>query len=589
VTEQGAQEDQKAVPEAVSRTGGVDEDGLWVSDPPAGPKVCTLRLDSAHLLHTGLGGGWSVDEVQAYFSDCAHELIRPGAGGMYPPGEWPAEVNGWGEAIRFAQDDFWAAAEPQGTTVAVGLAEQLWVLTRGAHSVNIVNETDGESPEVFPRPSWGGHLWRLDRKKRWRVEVGLEDGPGSIWTARWKVGDEPSAVAAVPAETVTAPEPAAKSTVPVRLLSRLSPVMRQRLAVGGGVAAVALTLALILAVIPSDVVERNRVQVSDFISARYRARVTSYPEGATILVDGQDTSLRTPAEIVLNRGVHRVETSFGEFGSETFNLEGGRGERLDHHVDLIGRLFVANADSSVVLFARLDGESIGELPAMLDSVPVGRRQISFQGRDVHPWVQEVDVVVDGTTQIVAQPERVPDKGLVVARAYTVSPQGVEEVKGAAVYLDGNRAGWTPARLEVPRGYHTVRLVSATHRSAVQLLRVDGGGELFATAEFGSSPEPEVVVDAVREAPLTEPPVIRASLTSSGPIRIREMRFFWRGEGGEFERLAMSVRTTDLGITGAITPPTSGFDAWSWLEYFIVVESDQGEEFVSEIQRLRLTP
>jgi hypothetical protein len=594
VTDQGAQKDPEAVPEADLRAIVAEGEGPWVSDPPAGPKVCTLRLDSTHLLHTGLGGGWSVVEIQAYFADCARELIRPAPGGMVPPGEWPTEINGWGEAIRFAQDEFWAAAEPQGTTVALDLGEHLWVLSRGAHGVSICNESDGRTPERFSRPSWGGSVWRLDRKMTWRVEVSLEDGPGAIWTARWR-GETPKPVPAAqtPASLPAAPAEPRRETVTVASWwAGLSPTMRRRLRIGGGVVAAFLVLALALAAIPRDVIEGNWVRVGDFVAARYRAQVTSYPEGAKILVDGVETSLVTPAEVLLDRGTHRVEASLGEFGSQSFELEGGRGDRVDHHVDLIGRLFVANADSSVVLFARLDGEPVGELPAMLDSVAAGRRQISFQGRDVHPWVEEVDVVVDGTTQIVAQPERVPDKGVVVARAYTVSAEGLEEVKGAAVYLDGKRVGWTPTRLEVPRGYHTVRLVSAWDRSPVQLLRVDGGGELFATAEFGRSPEPEVHLDAPTRVAQGSSPIVQARLSSTGPIRIREMRFFWRGEDsedGEFERLAMKVETTPLGITGRIVPPTYGFEPGSWMQYFIVVESDQGEEFVSEMQRLRITP
>jgi hypothetical protein len=350
-----------------------------------------------------------------------------------------------------------------------------------------------------------------------------------------------------------------------------------------------VVVALLIAAAPRETIERSWTWVGDFVAARYRAQLTSVPPGARILVDGQDTSLLTPAEIVLTRGSHRIETSFDDFGANTFHLEGNRGERIQHHVDLLGTLIITNADTSLVLFGRLDDQPIGELPAVIDSVPVGRRQLSFQGRDVHPWAEEVDVVVGRTTQLVARPERVPDKGIVVARAYAVSAGGVEEVKGAAVYLDGRRAAWTPARLEVSRGYHTVRLVSASARSPVQLLRVDGGGELFATAEFGRSPEPEVMVEAADEAPLAKPPVVRAYLTSTGPIRVRQMRFFWREEDGEFDRLPMTVATTELGISGEILVPIAGLQPWGWLEYFIVVESDQGEEFVSEIRRLRILP
>jgi hypothetical protein len=576
VTEQGVQDNQIEPSGEAGSVDAAEGRGSWVSDLPAGPKVCTLRLDSTHLLHTGLGAGWSVGEVQAYFADCAAELIRPRAGGMIPPGEWPTEINGWGEAIRFAQDEFWAASEPQGTTVAFELGDRLWVLTRGDHRVT-------SAPELYPRPSWGGCLWHLDRTKRWRIEVGLKDGPGTIWTARWqREGD------VVPKRPVVKASKTPKPTANPKLrIPYIPEKWRGHAAIGGAVAGLLLVIALLFAAIPKEGAKETWLWVGDFAAARYRAQITSYPEGAKILVDGEDTALETPAEVVLTRGAHRIEMNFGEYGGSTSQLEGGRGERLTHHVDLLGRLIVANADTSVVLYARLDGEPIDQLPAILDSVPVGRRQLSFQGRDVHPWTEEVDVVVGGTTQFVARPERVPDKGVVVARAYTVNADGLEEVKGAAIYLDGEKVGWTPARLEVSRGFHTVRLVSSWARSPVQLLRVDGGGELFATAEFGRSPEPEVMVDAAKDGSLADPPLVRAYLSSTGPIRIRRMRFFWRPQGDDFKRMTMVTKTTNIGVVGEVIAPLENFEPWSRLEYFIVIESDQGEEFVSEIQRIRV--
>ena len=99
---------------------------------------------------------------------------------------------------------------------------------------------------------------------------------------------------------------------------------------------------------------------------------------------------------------------------------------------------------------------------------------------------------------------------------------------------------------------------------------------------------EVHLDAPESVSQGTSPVIQARLSSTGPIRIREMRFFWRHEGGEFDRLAMMVETTSLGITGRIVPPLTAFQPGSWMEYFIVIESDQGEDFVSEMQRLRIT-
>jgi len=233
--------------------------------------------------------------------------------------------------------------------------------------------------------------------------------------------------------------------------------------------------------------------------------------------------------------------------------------------------------------------SIGPLPVRLDSVAAGRRHLSFQGRDVRPWTEEVDVIAGKITQITAQPERVPENGVVVARSFEVSSDGLVEIAGAVVFVDGRRVGWTPARFTVTRGYHTVRLAKAQESSPVQLLRVDGGGELYATAEFGRSPEPRVVVEAPERASLAAGPTVRASLVSSFPVRVREIYLYWRPPDGEFERLPMRLGADADGLGGSLRLPADSSLVWKSAEFFVLVETDQGEEFVSEVQSARILP
>jgi hypothetical protein len=340
--------------------------------------------------------------------------------------------------------------------------------------------------------------------------------------------------------------------------------------------------------------ERAGQWVGDVAGGRYRVWVTSVPAGTKLLVDGRDTGKLTPAWVVVAEGEHRIESSLGEYGTTTFSVKGGRGGRKTMRVALLGRLALGCADSTITLTARMEGRSIGRLPASVDSVPAGRRQVSFQGRDVTPWVEEVSVVAGQTTSFLAHPERVPDDGVVITRAYRVGPEGLKDLPGAVLYLDGKKACVTPGKLVVSRGLHTAKLVSGTEASPVQLLRVEGGGELYATAEFGRSPEPTVcdlLVGAVSvgAASLAAPPTVRATLSSQLPIQVSEMRVQVRRWGREFTRVSMNLHDAPGGPTGDAALPIQGLPPGATLDYFVIVKSVDGEEFVSEMRTVKIVP
>ena len=569
-------------------------DRRWLTDPPAGPKVCTLRQDSTQLVHTGLASGWNREDVEAYFAECASELVRLPDGAMQPPSEMSETVVGWGEAVRFAQEEFWSDARGQGTTLAIRDGDLLHVISRGDHRVSITSPTGDAEAGKQTRPEWGGKYWQLPAEEDWSIEVALRDGPGPVWRSRWTDAPAEPPRSARPVVEVTGEEPEAVGPNPwQRVVERWpfldEPVWRRRLAWGGGALSGIVVLLGVIAAIPKDPLREAWVQFGDYMAGEYRVQVTSWPEGGRILIDGRDTDLLTPSELLLEQGEHTVTIDFEEFGSGSTEINGERGGRTSTEVQVLGSVVIGNADSSLSLYARLDGQAIGELPVLIDSVPVGRRTLSFQGRDAHPWSEEVDILSDRTTQLIAKPERVPTEGVVLARAYQVSASGVEEVRGAAVYLNGRRVAYTPARISVERGMHTVRLTTRDARSPVQLLRVEGGAELYATAEFGRSPEPEVIPHVPADGYELSPPVLRATLESPMPIRVRRMWLYSRWPGEEFERKSMQIVTGQLGLTGEIVAPIEGWQPGTQLEYFFQIESDQGEDFVSEIHYLRVRP
>ena len=609
MAEQGAERmEGLPAPMAQSEAAGP---GTWGSDPPGGAKVCALRLDTVHLVHTGLAKGWDPDLVREYFQEASLEFRPPEGTEATAEGgqETPAEVRGWIEALRYGQTEMWPEAEELGSTVCLAREDALWVLTRGVHRVAILCEAGERKAEEVPAPD-ALALWRLDRGARWRIEVSLPDGLAALWTARWR--PTPALVPPVPApEQGTAdpvvppaapgpgdalPAPEDPGSAAPSVLRRWRPALpaalrpyRRQLGLTGMVLAGLAALVLAWSAVPKRPVLAVWEQFSDFCAGRYRVRVTTVPPGATLRVDGQGTAVVTPGWLLLREGRHKVEASLGEYGAAALDVTGKRGSRGAQQAALLGRLSLGCADPGVTLSAFLDGQPAGRLPVILDSVAAGVRQVSFQGRDVRPWTEEVGVVAGRTTQVLARPEKLPDHGVVLARAYRVGTEGLKDLPGAAVYVDGKWAASTPARLEVLRGLHTVRLAAGGVDSPVQLLRVEGGQELYATAEFGRSPEPGVVHELLGAPSVAQPPVVRARLRSPMPIRVSEMRLYFRAAGREFQRLSMGLRAGDTEVEADAALPVKGLAPGTMVSYFVTVRSDEGEEFVGEMRSVKLVP
>ncbi|HKA24299.1 MAG TPA: PEGA domain-containing protein [Candidatus Eisenbacteria bacterium] len=564
-----------------------------------------MRLDTVHLVHSGLPEAWSLEEAEALLFESSQLIVATPEGAMHPQTSLPEELESWIEVVRYAHRELWEGTAGVGTTVVLTTPEALWVYTRGGQRVSMTAADRAAEAREVARPEGRGKLWKLDPYARWTVEARIEGVDEPIWTARWRpaltlVPPRVEAVASAPvAETVVesfpvsdeVPVAPARRAWYVRPLALVRRRWRRDAWLRRGVLTLCAVLlgAFALSRVPRAPMQRAGLWIGDVVWGRYRVWVTSVPPGTKVLVDGRDTGKRTPAWIVLASGEHRVETSLGEYGTTSFSVKGGRGGRDTKSVALLGRLALGCADSTITLSARMDGRAIGQLPATLDSVPAGRRQVSFQGRDVTPWVEEVSVIAGQTTSFLARPERVPDNGVVIARAYRVGPEGLKDLPGAVLFLDGKKACVTPGKLVVSRGLHTARLTSGNESSPVQLLRVEGGGELYATAEFGRSPEPGVSDQLVGLASLAKPPLVRATLQSQLPVQVGEMKISVRRWGREFSRVSMNLHDGAGGPVGEAVLPLAGMPPGSTLDYFVTIKSVDGEEFVSEMRTVKIVP
>jgi hypothetical protein len=89
--------------------------------------------------------------------------------------------------------------------------------------------------------------------------------------------------------------------------------------------------------------------------------------------------------------------------------------------------------------------------------------------------------------------------------------------------------------------------------------------------------------------VAQPPVVRARLRSPMPIRVSEMRLYFRAAGREFQRLSMGLRAGDTEVEADAALPVKGLAPGTMVSYFVTVRSDEGEEFVGEMRSVKLVP
>jgi hypothetical protein len=209
---------------------------------------------------------------------------------------------------------------------------------------------------------------------------------------------------------------------------------------------------------------------------------------------------------------------------------------------------------------------------------------------VRSWEEEVQVRNGESTRIEARPVRVPPYGLVTARAERVTSNGVEDVDGAAVYVDGAHAGVTPLDLKLDPGPHSVRIGAPDTPSPVHLLEVQAGGRFYATTTFGRPSEPAVDAPLPRTVSLATPPALTVALAFDVPLPVREMTLHRRiGPKGAFESIDIPLRNVEGRAQGSLPFPTAGLAAGEKVTCYVTIETREGEEYASEMRTVTVTP
>ena len=581
-----------------------------------GGKVAT-RLQSDHLSLTGRAG----QGVVAYRSEFLHlwvlgpagsdpalvvdaladlELSFP-KGAIPPPGvTLPLEVQHLLSGLQFLHESLW-----EGHLGLAGLLlfeGRVWAVQS---ELDTSLEQMTGAPIRFQWHEWDGLSYaELAAGEVWRLGLPLVDGglfahyrpalrevpAEDTWTAaasaqeresrqarRRRRKREQAVIASVaPLEIVppvAVPKPPQQISTP-RVVRKRFALTRRSLVVAGVVAAALVAIGATLIAV--------RKPIAAMVAGQYALDLTTSPAGARVRVDGKPVAGKTPFTLGLTPGEHKVEVYYGEYANAVFTVDGARGDKRSRSFAWTGSFGVASADSSVRLAVTLDGQPIGTAPLWRDSVPVGRHRLGFRAPGVRAWEEEVQVRANQSARVTASPVKVPPYGLVTARAELVTSDGVEDLDGIPVFVDGTHAGATPVDLKLDPGPHSIRIARDAGAPSIHLIDVQAGGRFFASAEFGRPADPLVAFEAPTHA-TTAPIVVR--LAADMPLPIRQSWLHLRPLGGDWVRLPIAWQ----GSQGTFRFPLDRMPSAKSLSYYVEIETREGEEYFSELRTIPIVP
>jgi hypothetical protein len=328
----------------------------------------------------------------------------------------------------------------------------------------------------------------------------------------------------------------------------------------------------------------NALGVIGLGPARYDVAITSRPAGAWITVDGADQARRTPTTLELKPGQHEIVLSLSGEGGSSHTVSGKRGEHVTLNVALWGSLRVDAPAGGAPLAVTVDGLPRGYAPFLLDRLQPGVHRLQFTGPGVTPWEQTVEVHVDRTAAVLAQPVVSPPTGVLEVRARLADGGGAEALAGAAVRIDGQQRGVTPLRLELPRGPHSIRVSYHGEEAPVQVIDLPGGNQRFATLDVGLDfDQPRLAAALPGRVAAGQPTVLSASLERAREGDVREMWLHVRTPEGAWRRYPMNVMQAPGGLVGVAVFPLDLFGERGRTSWYVSALAPTGDEYFTEIQ------
>jgi hypothetical protein len=319
-----------------------------------------------------------------------------------------------------------------------------------------------------------------------------------------------------------------------------------------------------------------------FGAPSFRCEIKSDHAGAAIAIDGKETGEVTPAELRLAPGEHQITLSMPELGSVSASVKGEKGAKVPIEIPLSGSLKV-KASGSAPITVWVDGSPRGVAPVMVDHLAPGPHQIQFTAPGLASWGQTVSLKIREHAEILAKPFSAPASGLIEVRATMADDRGVS-LKGAAVWVDGKQAGFTPLVLELPGGPHSIRASYRGEEAPVQLIELPGGNQRFANFQFGTGLDrPKLtLVAGTGSLPRDRSSVASAVMPDMGLSELKEMWLHARTPEGTWRRYAMTLLQSPEGAVGVTVFPVTVLDKSGRAPFYVSALTVVGDEYFTEL-------
>jgi hypothetical protein len=295
--------------------------------------------------------------------------------------------------------------------------------------------------------------------------------------------------------------------------------------------------------------------------------------GMHVTVDGKavEVMIRPDGGVIeVAPGARKVEVRAknGPLWSARLDLGGDTPDTL-HPV--LGGEIVIEADRAAprgVLF--VDDALAGAAPATITEITPGWHTISVRdGQEI--LYEDACVVSAGRVTLVSIPARpAHGNGSLAIRSRVLGEDGLEEVSGDRIWLDGAAVGSTPWNRLLPSGFHSVRVERAGFPAFVQVLYLEAGRSMFVDAQFGGAEPIVVTADPPAETSYKTPLAIPVSIGAEGEsVTLTEGSLFLvRGGQPTTVSVPLVASGTDARLWVAVVPaeltgrrgPLSGYVA-----------------------------
>jgi hypothetical protein len=226
----------------------------------------------------------------------------------------------------------------------------------------------------------------------------------------------------------------------------------------------------------------------------------------------------------------------------------------------------------------------GYAPLDVEQLQPGIHRLQFSGPGVAPWEQTVEVHVNRTVELVAQPIASPATGVLEVRATLADETGSEPLTGAQVWIDGQLLGVTPLKLELRRGPHSIRVRYRDEEGPVQVIELPGGNLRYATIQLGMNLDaPRLVATLPERIPFERPTVLSASLDGAREGDVREMWLHVRTPEGAWRRYPMTMMKAPGGLVGVAVFPAVLFDERGRAVWYVSASTPMGDDYFTEIR------